>query len=100
MKTPDIVIGADTIVVRGRKHCSILCIVNICRFFIYSGDCFSFSKTVDGMILEKPVDKHDAYRMLSRSVSFTLFLSKQNKRKLDLVHSFSVPYFFLFQSEW
>lgn len=35
LKTPDIVIGADTIV------------------------------TVDGMILEKPVDKHDAYRMLS-----------------------------------
>lgn len=34
-KTPDIVIGADTIV------------------------------TVDGMILEKPVDKDDAYRMLS-----------------------------------
>ncbi|XP_034550075.1 probable bifunctional dTTP/UTP pyrophosphatase/methyltransferase protein isoform X1 [Notolabrus celidotus] len=34
-KTPDMVIGADTIV------------------------------TVDGMILEKPVDKHDAYRMLS-----------------------------------
>ncbi|XP_071782448.1 putative bifunctional dTTP/UTP pyrophosphatase/methyltransferase protein isoform X1 [Centroberyx gerrardi] len=36
LKTPDIVIGADTIV------------------------------TVDGLILEKPVDKHDAYRMLSR----------------------------------
>ncbi|XP_041857675.1 probable bifunctional dTTP/UTP pyrophosphatase/methyltransferase protein [Melanotaenia boesemani] len=36
LKTPDIVIGADTIV------------------------------TVDGMILEKPVDKRDAYRMLSR----------------------------------
>ncbi|XP_029315176.1 putative bifunctional dTTP/UTP pyrophosphatase/methyltransferase protein isoform X1 [Cottoperca gobio] len=35
LKTPDIVIGADTIV------------------------------TVDGMILEKPVDKDDAYRMLS-----------------------------------
>uniref|UniRef100_A0A3Q1GDJ8 Acetylserotonin O-methyltransferase-like n=1 Tax=Acanthochromis polyacanthus TaxID=80966 RepID=A0A3Q1GDJ8_9TELE len=35
LKTPDIVIGADTIV------------------------------TVDGLILEKPVDKHDAYRMLS-----------------------------------
>lgn len=35
LKTPDIVIGADTIV------------------------------TVDGMILEKPVGKHDAYRMLS-----------------------------------
>ncbi|CAN9497596.1 unnamed protein product [Ophioblennius macclurei] len=35
LKTPDIVIGADTIV------------------------------TVDGMILEKPVSKHDAYRMLS-----------------------------------
>ncbi|CAJ1079784.1 probable bifunctional dTTP/UTP pyrophosphatase/methyltransferase protein isoform X1 [Xyrichtys novacula] len=35
LKTPDIVIGADTIV------------------------------TIDGMILEKPVDKHDAYRMLS-----------------------------------
>ncbi|XP_040005160.1 probable bifunctional dTTP/UTP pyrophosphatase/methyltransferase protein isoform X1 [Xiphias gladius] len=35
LKTPNIVIGADTIV------------------------------TVDGMILEKPVDKHDAYRMLS-----------------------------------
>lgn len=35
LKTPDIVIGADTIV------------------------------TVDGMILEKPVDKRDAYRMLS-----------------------------------
>ncbi|XP_034429934.1 probable bifunctional dTTP/UTP pyrophosphatase/methyltransferase protein isoform X1 [Hippoglossus hippoglossus] len=35
LKTPDIVIGADTIV------------------------------SVDGMILEKPVDKHDAYRMLS-----------------------------------
>ncbi|XP_031140504.1 probable bifunctional dTTP/UTP pyrophosphatase/methyltransferase protein isoform X2 [Sander lucioperca] len=35
LKTPDIVIGADTIV------------------------------TVDGMILEKPVDKEDAYRMLS-----------------------------------
>ncbi|XP_076603611.1 putative bifunctional dTTP/UTP pyrophosphatase/methyltransferase protein isoform X2 [Chaetodon auriga] len=35
LKTPDIVIGADTIV------------------------------TVDGMILEKPADKHDAYRMLS-----------------------------------
>ncbi|KAK5607377.1 hypothetical protein CRENBAI_024778 [Crenichthys baileyi] len=35
LKTPDMVIGADTIV------------------------------TVDGMILEKPVDKHDAYRMLS-----------------------------------
>lgn len=35
LKTPDIVIGADTIV------------------------------TVDGMILEKPVDKQDAYRMLS-----------------------------------
>uniref|UniRef100_A0A673CQW2 Acetylserotonin O-methyltransferase-like n=1 Tax=Sphaeramia orbicularis TaxID=375764 RepID=A0A673CQW2_9TELE len=36
LKTPDIVIGADTIV------------------------------TVDGLILEKPVDKDDAYRMLSR----------------------------------
>ncbi|KAM3862294.1 putative bifunctional dTTP/UTP pyrophosphatase/methyltransferase protein [Diretmus argenteus] len=36
LKTPDIVIGADTIV------------------------------TVDGLILEKPVDKNDAYRMLSR----------------------------------
>ncbi|XP_029937323.1 putative bifunctional dTTP/UTP pyrophosphatase/methyltransferase protein isoform X1 [Myripristis murdjan] len=36
LKTPDIVIGADTIV------------------------------TVDGLILEKPVDKHDAYKMLSR----------------------------------
>ncbi|KAG7268641.1 hypothetical protein CRUP_020961, partial [Coryphaenoides rupestris] len=36
LKTPDIVIGADTIV------------------------------TVDGLILEKPVDKQDAYRMLSR----------------------------------
>lgn len=36
LKTPDIVIGADTIV------------------------------TLDGMILEKPVDKDDAYRMLSR----------------------------------
>ncbi|XP_036443303.1 probable bifunctional dTTP/UTP pyrophosphatase/methyltransferase protein isoform X1 [Colossoma macropomum] len=36
LKTPDIVIGADTVV------------------------------TVDGMILEKPVDKQDAYRMLSR----------------------------------
>uniref|UniRef100_A0A8C6MEZ2 Acetylserotonin O-methyltransferase-like n=1 Tax=Nothobranchius furzeri TaxID=105023 RepID=A0A8C6MEZ2_NOTFU len=35
LKTPDVVIGADTIV------------------------------TVDGIILEKPVDKHDAYRMLS-----------------------------------
>ncbi|AWP13432.1 putative N-acetylserotonin O-methyltransferase-like protein-like [Scophthalmus maximus] len=35
LKTPDIVIGADTIV------------------------------SVDGLILEKPVDKHDAYRMLS-----------------------------------
>uniref|UniRef100_A0A3Q0SSH6 Acetylserotonin O-methyltransferase-like n=1 Tax=Amphilophus citrinellus TaxID=61819 RepID=A0A3Q0SSH6_AMPCI len=35
LKTPDIVIGADTIV------------------------------SVDGMILEKPLDKHDAYRMLS-----------------------------------
>lgn len=35
LKTPDMVIGADTIV------------------------------TVDGTILEKPVDKHDAYRMLS-----------------------------------
>ncbi|XP_037542532.1 probable bifunctional dTTP/UTP pyrophosphatase/methyltransferase protein [Nematolebias whitei] len=35
LKTPDMVIGADTIV------------------------------TIDGMILEKPVDKHDAYRMLS-----------------------------------
>nr|XP_019956329.1 PREDICTED: N-acetylserotonin O-methyltransferase-like protein isoform X2 [Paralichthys olivaceus] len=35
LKTPDIVIGADTIV------------------------------SVDGMILEKPADKHDAYRMLS-----------------------------------
>ncbi|XP_023193113.1 N-acetylserotonin O-methyltransferase-like protein isoform X1 [Xiphophorus maculatus] len=35
LKTPDMVIGADTIV------------------------------TVDGMILEKPVDKQDAYRMLS-----------------------------------
>ncbi|XP_029967458.1 putative bifunctional dTTP/UTP pyrophosphatase/methyltransferase protein [Salarias fasciatus] len=35
LKTPDIVIGADTIV------------------------------TVDGLILEKPVSKHDAYRMLS-----------------------------------
>ncbi|KAM6934129.1 putative bifunctional dTTP/UTP pyrophosphatase/methyltransferase protein [Xenentodon cancila] len=35
LKTPDIVIGADTVV------------------------------TVDGMILEKPVDKNDAYRMLS-----------------------------------
>ncbi|TNN26557.1 N-acetylserotonin O-methyltransferase-like protein [Liparis tanakae] len=35
LKTPDIVIGADTIV------------------------------TVDGMILEKPADKADAYRMLS-----------------------------------
>uniref|UniRef100_A0A8C7P762 Acetylserotonin O-methyltransferase-like n=1 Tax=Oncorhynchus mykiss TaxID=8022 RepID=A0A8C7P762_ONCMY len=36
LKTPDIVIGADTVV------------------------------TVDGLILEKPVDKQDAYRMLSR----------------------------------
>ncbi|XP_030641764.1 putative bifunctional dTTP/UTP pyrophosphatase/methyltransferase protein [Chanos chanos] len=36
LKTPDIVIGADTIV------------------------------TVDGLILEKPVDKQDAYQMLSR----------------------------------
>ncbi|XP_068185375.1 probable bifunctional dTTP/UTP pyrophosphatase/methyltransferase protein isoform X2 [Antennarius striatus] len=36
LKTPDIVIGADTIV------------------------------TIDGAILEKPVDKQDAYRMLSR----------------------------------
>uniref|UniRef100_A0AAV2K0H7 G-protein coupled receptors family 1 profile domain-containing protein n=1 Tax=Knipowitschia caucasica TaxID=637954 RepID=A0AAV2K0H7_KNICA len=36
LKTPDIVIGADTIV------------------------------TVDGLILEKPADKDDAYRMLSR----------------------------------
>ncbi|KAM8748360.1 putative bifunctional dTTP/UTP pyrophosphatase/methyltransferase protein isoform 4-T7 [Acanthopagrus schlegelii] len=36
LKTPDMVIGADTIV------------------------------TVDGMILEKPVDKNDAYRMLSK----------------------------------
>ncbi|XP_066562891.1 putative bifunctional dTTP/UTP pyrophosphatase/methyltransferase protein isoform X2 [Amia ocellicauda] len=36
LKTPDIVIGADTVV------------------------------TVDGYILEKPVDKEDAYRMLSR----------------------------------
>ncbi|XP_073329429.1 probable bifunctional dTTP/UTP pyrophosphatase/methyltransferase protein isoform X1 [Pagrus major] len=36
LKTPNMVIGADTIV------------------------------TVDGMILEKPVDKHDAYRMLSK----------------------------------
>nr|XP_015218854.1 PREDICTED: N-acetylserotonin O-methyltransferase-like protein [Lepisosteus oculatus] len=36
LKTPDIVIGADTVV------------------------------TVDGCILEKPVDKQDAYRMLSR----------------------------------
>ncbi|XP_010786907.1 N-acetylserotonin O-methyltransferase-like protein [Notothenia coriiceps] len=36
LKTPDIVIGADTIV------------------------------TVDGMILEKPVNKDDAYRMLSK----------------------------------
>uniref|UniRef100_A0A1A8FS78 Acetylserotonin O-methyltransferase-like n=3 Tax=Nothobranchius korthausae TaxID=1143690 RepID=A0A1A8FS78_9TELE len=35
LKTPDVVIGADTIV------------------------------TLDGIILEKPVDKHDAYRMLS-----------------------------------
>nr|XP_020465217.1 N-acetylserotonin O-methyltransferase-like protein isoform X1 [Monopterus albus] len=36
LKTPDMVIGADTIV------------------------------TIDGMILEKPIDKQDAYRMLSR----------------------------------
>ncbi|XP_066542568.1 probable bifunctional dTTP/UTP pyrophosphatase/methyltransferase protein isoform X2 [Hoplias malabaricus] len=36
LKTPDIVIGADTVV------------------------------TVDGLILEKPVDKQDAYQMLSR----------------------------------
>ncbi|XP_012590302.1 PREDICTED: N-acetylserotonin O-methyltransferase-like protein [Condylura cristata] len=36
LRTPDVVIGADTIV------------------------------TVDGLILEKPVDKQDAYRMLSR----------------------------------
>ncbi|KAJ8012493.1 hypothetical protein DPEC_G00043390 [Dallia pectoralis] len=36
LKSPDIVIGADTVV------------------------------TVDGLILEKPVDKQDAYRMLSR----------------------------------
>ncbi|KAI7808611.1 probable bifunctional dTTP/UTP pyrophosphatase/methyltransferase protein isoform X2 [Triplophysa rosa] len=36
LKTPDIVIGADTVV------------------------------TVDGLILEKPTDKQDAYRMLSR----------------------------------
>lgn len=37
-------------------------------FFIHSSQLF-ISQTVDGMILEKPVDKHDAYRMLSRSVS-------------------------------
>uniref|UniRef100_G3NB96 Acetylserotonin O-methyltransferase-like n=1 Tax=Gasterosteus aculeatus aculeatus TaxID=481459 RepID=G3NB96_GASAC len=43
LKTPDMVIGADTIV------------------------------TVDGMILEKPADKDDAYRMLSRFVWLTLF---------------------------
>ena len=68
LKTPDIVIGADTIVVRGRK--TVFYLLTLCNilymFFIQSCRCFPFPQTVDGMILEKPVDKEDAYRMLSR----------------------------------
>ncbi len=48
-----------------------LSVLNLAHILLYQ-------QTVDGMILEKPVDKHDAYRMLSRSVSFTF--TKSTKR--------------------
>ncbi|NXW10595.1 ASML protein, partial [Fregetta grallaria] len=55
LRTPDVVIGADTIV------------------------------TVDEQILEKPVDKQDAYRMLSRSVvlRFQMCILSCFKRSYD-----------------
>lgn len=53
-------------------------------FFFTLFIVISFSKTVDGIILEKPVDKYDAYKMLSRSVSFTSFLSELTLKKLKM----------------
>uniref|UniRef100_A0A8C7CBW4 Acetylserotonin O-methyltransferase-like n=1 Tax=Oncorhynchus kisutch TaxID=8019 RepID=A0A8C7CBW4_ONCKI len=40
--------------------------LNFGYYFLYTVLVVFFSQTVDGLILEKPVDKQDAYRMLSR----------------------------------
>lgn len=71
LKTPDIVIGADTVVV-SRVSCYTVSDLsesyNLSPFFLHSRNVSSFlhPQTVDGQILEKPSDKQDAYRMLSR----------------------------------
>lgn len=74
LKTPDIVIGADTIVVRGRSY-YFVCLhsAEFVNFFL--NIALIFLQAVDGKILEKPVDKKDAYRMLSRSELFTSYLN-------------------------
>uniref|UniRef100_A0AAR2JVV6 Acetylserotonin O-methyltransferase-like n=1 Tax=Pygocentrus nattereri TaxID=42514 RepID=A0AAR2JVV6_PYGNA len=69
LKTPDIVIGADTVV------------------------------TVDGLILEKPVDKQDAYHMLSRLsgkehsvyTGVAIVLCHERQGKSSKIHCFLAP---------
>lgn len=60
---------------------------------------FSFHpQTVDGLILEKPTDKQDAYRMLSRCIFFfvvvlsEVFIARMQKLKYTEM--------IVFQIEW
>uniref|UniRef100_A0A8C7P7B8 Acetylserotonin O-methyltransferase-like n=1 Tax=Oncorhynchus mykiss TaxID=8022 RepID=A0A8C7P7B8_ONCMY len=67
LKTPDIVIGADTVVVSKASYINVFYpSYHSGYYFLYTVLVVFFSQTVDGLILEKPVDKQDAYRMLSR----------------------------------
>lgn len=81
--------------VRGRKHYSILSALQyrLYVFFFIHSDCFSFPQTVDGMILEKPVDKHDAYRMLSRLVWCTELTSDTENRPRSCLQLLSSLFF-------
>lgn len=51
------------------QFCLLSAIKVVCCLLLNLAVVFYFPQTVDGMILEKPVDKNDAYRMLSKSVS-------------------------------
>lgn len=96
---------------KGLQHVIFFCTVKwpVVWFFFTLFISISCWKTVDGMILEKPVDKYDAYKMLSRSVSWT-FLTELTlkKQKIDsnmfiMLYNFNIfftLFFFFFQLEW
>lgn len=60
------------------------------------------SQTVDGLILEKPTDKQDAYHMLSRCIFFSFFVTGENLWHLMHILFQELKYIEMnvFQVEW